>query len=314
MGERKQKNIGTNRYGMCGGVRGVGAGGIVSTAFCLLYKLFTLKMTRKQLNGLINHTDSPYIRGLGFMYIRYTQPPADLWDWYEPYLEDEEEVDVKAGGGQVMTIGNMLRSFLTKLEWHGTLFPRIPVPIQQKLEKQMSAKFPPVYSQAGSGNYQQGRGGGGNYQNRSAPGAMSTNAKHIPDNEAHYGEAERHAKTSGYSDHKKSDRGDSYKRSYDSKDDRYKSSSRYASPERKKYRDDSRDTYRDRDKYSSSSKYDKYSKDDRYSSSKDDRYSSREDKYSSSKEDRYSSRDKYSERSSRHSKDRDRSPRKHRRH
>lgn len=52
-------------------VRGVGTGGIVSTAFCLLYKLFTLKLTRKQLMGLITHTDSPYIRALGFMYIRY---------------------------------------------------------------------------------------------------------------------------------------------------------------------------------------------------------------------------------------------------
>nr|CAD7444938.1 unnamed protein product [Timema bartmani] len=155
-------------------VRGVGAGGIVSTAYCLLYKLFTLKLTRKQINGLITHPDSPYIRGLGFMYIsipqaqpllspslstlaiflqtsiltietsllaiiplpvslplggkviprhtrtqectvptnqypyyrnflaghytvarvtttrRYTQPPADLWDWYDQYLEDPE--------------------------------------------------------------------------------------------------------------------------------------------------------------------------------------------------------------------------------
>ncbi len=51
-------------------VRGVGAGGIVSSAYCLLYKLYTLKLTRKQLNGLLTHTDSPYIRGLGFMYIR----------------------------------------------------------------------------------------------------------------------------------------------------------------------------------------------------------------------------------------------------
>uniref|UniRef100_A0A0A9Y4E3 Pre-mRNA-splicing factor 38 n=1 Tax=Lygus hesperus TaxID=30085 RepID=A0A0A9Y4E3_LYGHE len=76
--------------GMCGGVRGVGAGGIVSTAYCLLYKLFTLKLTRKQLNGLITHTDSPYIRALGFMYIRYSQPPADLWDWYDEYLDDPE--------------------------------------------------------------------------------------------------------------------------------------------------------------------------------------------------------------------------------
>ena len=54
-------------------VRGVGAGGIVSSAFCLLYKLFTLKLTRKQLNGLITHVDSPYIRALGFMFIRYEE-------------------------------------------------------------------------------------------------------------------------------------------------------------------------------------------------------------------------------------------------
>lgn len=60
----------SGQTGMCGGVRGVGAGGIVSSAFCLLYKLFTLKLTRKQLNGIINHCDSPYIRGIGFMYIR----------------------------------------------------------------------------------------------------------------------------------------------------------------------------------------------------------------------------------------------------
>jgi hypothetical protein len=57
--------------GMCGGVRGVGAGGIVSSAYCLLYKLFTLKLTKKQVIGLITHQDSPYIRGLGFMYIRW---------------------------------------------------------------------------------------------------------------------------------------------------------------------------------------------------------------------------------------------------
>ncbi|KAK9498753.1 hypothetical protein O3M35_003317 [Rhynocoris fuscipes] len=136
--------------GMCGGVRGVGAGGIVSTAYCLLYKLFTLKLTRKQLNGLITHPDSPYIRALGFMYIRYTQPPPDLWDWYDEYLDDNEELDVKAGGGQVMTIGNILKNFLCKLEWFSTLFPRIPVPIQQKIEKNMAARFPGGINQKSS--------------------------------------------------------------------------------------------------------------------------------------------------------------------
>ncbi|CAH2009988.1 unnamed protein product [Acanthoscelides obtectus] len=138
----------SGQTGMCGGVRGVGAGGIVSTAYCLLYKLFTLKLTRKQLNGLINHTDSPYIRALGFMYIRYTFPPPQLLDWYEDYLEDEEELDVKAGGGQVMKIGQMLRQWLVKLEWFSTLFPRIPVPIQQKIQKHLEGRFPQSAVQA----------------------------------------------------------------------------------------------------------------------------------------------------------------------
>lgn len=73
------------------------------------------------------------------MYIRYTQPPADLFDWYADYLQDDEEIDVKAGGGQVMTIGQMLRLFLTKLEWFATLFPRIPVPIQKQIEQKLNA-------------------------------------------------------------------------------------------------------------------------------------------------------------------------------
>lgn len=127
----------SGQTGMCGGVRGVGAGGIVSTAFCLLYKLYTLRLTRKQINGLLTHGDSPYIRALGFMYLRFTQPPADLYDWYEPYLLDEEEIDVKAGGGQTMTIGQMIRQWLTKLDWFSTLFPRIPVPIQKQNESRL---------------------------------------------------------------------------------------------------------------------------------------------------------------------------------
>ncbi|VUZ53424.1 unnamed protein product [Hymenolepis diminuta] len=87
--ERNSRRIG-GQTGMCGGVRGVGAGGIVSTAYCLLFKLFTLKLTRKQLKGLLEHPDSPYIRALGFMYIRYCLPPEDLWMWFSPYLDDEE--------------------------------------------------------------------------------------------------------------------------------------------------------------------------------------------------------------------------------
>ncbi|XP_013101329.1 pre-mRNA-splicing factor 38B isoform X2 [Stomoxys calcitrans] len=187
----------SGQTGMCGGVRGVGAGGIVSTAYCLLYKLYTLRLTRKQVNGLINHTDSPYIRALGFMYLRYTQPPGDLYDWYEDYLQDEEEIDVKAGGGQTITVGQMVYQFLTKLDWFSTLFPRIPVPMQKQIEKKLeqycrennvtlyqlssggaNATLAPInvrttqvaeYEEAGNWEGREQRGARGAYASRDAP-------------------------------------------------------------------------------------------------------------------------------------------------
>lgn len=116
------------------------AGGIVSTAYCILYKLFTLKLTRKQLTGMLNHVDSPYIRGLGFLYIRYCQPPSDFNEWFEPYFDDDEEIDLKAGGGYQTTVGEMCKMMVSKLDWFGTLFPRIPVNLQkmfmEKFKKQ----------------------------------------------------------------------------------------------------------------------------------------------------------------------------------
>lgn len=54
-----------------------------------------------------------------------------------------QELDVKAGGGQTLRMGDMLRHFLTKLEWFATLFPRIPVPIQKEIERRL-ALHPPM--------------------------------------------------------------------------------------------------------------------------------------------------------------------------
>lgn len=95
------------------------------------------------------------------------------------HLFQLQEMDVKAGGGQVMTIGEMLRAFLTKLEWFSSLFPRIPVPIQQKLEKKLNERFPPVAAVVRQ------------------PKPMlpqpqpAKEARHIPDEEVSFGEAER---------------------------------------------------------------------------------------------------------------------------
>merc|ERR1719490_235934 len=135
-----RKTAGRSQTGMCGGVRGVSAGGIVSSCFCLLYKLYTLKVTKKQVYALIEHVDSPYIRGIGFMFLRYTLPPQLMWDWFEPYLDDEEEIDIKAGGGKPMTIGEMCRLMLTRLEWFDTRFPRIAVNFEKQIRENLEAR------------------------------------------------------------------------------------------------------------------------------------------------------------------------------
>ena len=41
-----------------------------------------------------------------------------------------QEIDVKAGGGKLMTMGEMVRAFMERLEWFDTRFPRIPVNVQ----------------------------------------------------------------------------------------------------------------------------------------------------------------------------------------
>ncbi|KAH6784560.1 PRP38 family protein [Perilla frutescens var. hirtella] len=97
-----------------------------STAFCLLYKFFMMKLTVKQMHGLLNHPDSPYIRAIGFLYLRYAADPKTLWSWYEPFLKDDEEFS-PGSNGRMTTMGVYVRDLLLGQYYFDTLFPRIPV-------------------------------------------------------------------------------------------------------------------------------------------------------------------------------------------
>ena len=41
----------------------------------------------------------------------------------------------------MMTIGMMIRTVLTKLEWFATLFPRIPVPIEKQIHEYLKVSI-----------------------------------------------------------------------------------------------------------------------------------------------------------------------------
>ncbi|KAJ6926295.1 pre-mRNA splicing factor SR-like 1 isoform X1 [Populus alba x Populus x berolinensis] len=124
-----------------------------STSFCLLYKFFTMKLTVKQMHGLLKHKDSPYIRAVGFLYLRYAGDPKTLWNWFEPYIKDDEEFS-PGSGGRKTTIGIYVRDLLLGQYYFDTLFPRIPVPVLRQITANLEMmKLPTKISgSTGDGN------------------------------------------------------------------------------------------------------------------------------------------------------------------
>lgn len=94
----------------------------------------------------------------------------------EAFVSTQQEIDVKAGGGHVMLMGEMIKQWLTKLEWYSTLFPRIPVPVQKDIDQKMRAlnasKVP-----------------------EPAPVQAKDDPQHIKDEDLNFGEAEKYAST-----------------------------------------------------------------------------------------------------------------------
>eukprot|EP00457_Paulinella_chromatophora_P004954 gb/GEZN01004967.1/.p1 GENE.gb/GEZN01004967.1/~~gb/GEZN01004967.1/.p1 ORF type:complete len:567 (+),score=75.42 gb/GEZN01004967.1/:118-1818(+) len=108
-----------------------------STAFCILYRLFVVRLTQDQLHEMV--TDSlPFIRGMGFLFIRIVVPPQLLWDWYQPYLDDP--MPIKACGSQgPTTIGRFLRGLIEDHKYYGTMLRRIPVTLQREMIKKIES-------------------------------------------------------------------------------------------------------------------------------------------------------------------------------
>ncbi|CAN6215169.1 unnamed protein product [Urochloa humidicola] len=103
-----------------------------SSAFCLLYKFFTMKLTVKQMHGLLKHPDSPYIRAIGFLYLRYVAEPKTMWSWYEPYIKDDEEFS-PGSNGKMTTMGVYVRDLLLGQYYFDSLLPRVPLPILRQV-------------------------------------------------------------------------------------------------------------------------------------------------------------------------------------
>ncbi|CDR97334.1 PRP38 family protein, putative [Babesia bigemina] len=112
-----------------------------STLFCCLHKLFTLRLTERQMTALVDCPKSPYPRCCGFLYLRFVLPsdqvrslngavmswPPQLWDWFEPYLMDDESFVVSAHPTRKTTIGEFCERLLVDDKYFNTVLPRLPM-------------------------------------------------------------------------------------------------------------------------------------------------------------------------------------------
>ena len=90
-------------------------------------------MTAHQMDLTLKHADSPYIRGIGFLYLRYTGPPEEMWKWIQPYIHDEEELKVEQSG-QSTTVGEFVRRLFSGRDFCGTALPRFPIVVERNLQ------------------------------------------------------------------------------------------------------------------------------------------------------------------------------------
>lgn len=109
-----------------------------SSAFCLLLRLLTLRCSERQMCLLLDHKDSPYIRCIGFLYLRYACEPSELWKWIQPYVFDEELVRVRFNPASAeIPMGEYVRNLFGELEYFGTRLPRLPLLVERDLKDKL---------------------------------------------------------------------------------------------------------------------------------------------------------------------------------
>lgn len=125
-----------------------------STAFCLLFHLITLNLQPSQIKTLMEYKGCPYIRAIGFLYIRYICNPREIWNWFEPYLKDSERFNPSPNGTPGMkevTIGDFTRDIVLTHNYFETLLPRFPEPLKREWTKKLNDIGLPTKSMGNGG-------------------------------------------------------------------------------------------------------------------------------------------------------------------
>lgn len=88
---------------------------------------------------LLRHKGSPYIRAIGFLFLRCVYEPKGLWSWFEPFLSDDTVFVPGQQDKTPMTMAAFIRELLEKNEYYGMKLRRIPIPVQRDYQLKLLA-------------------------------------------------------------------------------------------------------------------------------------------------------------------------------
>ncbi|KAL0484865.1 pre-mRNA-splicing factor prpf38b [Acrasis kona] len=111
--------------------------GAPSILFSLLLKLFTLKLTRKQLKSMLSLTDAPGVRACAVLYIRFAVEPKEMLEYVDPYLKDQHKI--KLTPSESVTFAEFIRGCFTNTRYlQSVLLPRLPSAYEKEFSSKMS--------------------------------------------------------------------------------------------------------------------------------------------------------------------------------
>ncbi|KAK8802431.1 hypothetical protein WA588_005400, partial [Blastocystis sp. NMH] len=109
----------------------VGSSRHPSSAFCILYLLACKRLTFEEVTFMLHYMESPYVRAMGFLYLRFALNPRELWKFFAPYFDDAMKLTPFAD--KVPTaIGSFALSLIENKRYQSLMLPAIPVALKRE--------------------------------------------------------------------------------------------------------------------------------------------------------------------------------------
>jgi len=113
-------------------------GSTPSPLFCILFRLCELGMDGGRLWTLVDSVRNPFIRCIGFLFVRFALSPDKLCSWLVDYINDDEKFWPSMSSQFQTSIGQFVEDLLTQEKYGKLSLPRIPVTIIRQLEPQLA--------------------------------------------------------------------------------------------------------------------------------------------------------------------------------